>query len=91
MILVSIISGIGPTLVILGKHMDKYVDDSEKGISSLPVVIGLTASLLVLICRRLWILGGPWRVAAAALGTTLAVDVLFLAAALLAPHLSGLI
>ncbi len=54
-------------------------------------LIGLTASLLVLICRRLWVLGGPWRVAAAALGTTLAVDALFLGAALLAPQLSGLI
>ena len=54
-------------------------------------LVGLTASLLVLICRRLWSLGGSWRVAAAALGTTLAVDALFLGAALLAPHLSGLI
>ncbi|MDM7954402.1 MAG: DUF3120 domain-containing protein [Cyanobium sp. CZS 25K] len=54
-------------------------------------LIGLTASLLVLICRRLWSRGGPWRVAAAALGTTLAVDALFLGAALLAPQLSGLI
>ncbi|MCT0208826.1 DUF3120 domain-containing protein [Synechococcus sp. CS-1332] len=54
-------------------------------------LVGLTASLLVLICRRLWILGGAWRVAASALGTTLAVDALFLGAALVAPHLSGLI
>ena len=54
-------------------------------------LIGLTASVLVLVCRRLWNLGGPWRVAAAALGTTLAVDGLFLGAALLAPQLSGLI
>ncbi len=54
-------------------------------------LVGLAAGLLVLICRRLWHLGGPWRVAAAALGTTLAVDALFLGAALLAPHLSGLI
>jgi hypothetical protein len=54
-------------------------------------LVGLTATLLVLICRRLWILGGPWRVAAAALVTTLAVDALFLGAALVAPHLSGLI
>ncbi len=54
-------------------------------------LVGLAAGLLVLLCRRLWSLGGPWRVAAAAVGTTLAVDALFLGAALLAPHLSGLI
>ncbi|WP_323357370.1 DUF3120 domain-containing protein [Cyanobium gracile] len=54
-------------------------------------LVGLTASLLVFVCRRLWTLGGTWRVTAAALGTTLAVDTLFLAAALVAPHLSGLI
>lgn len=54
-------------------------------------LIGLAAGLLVLLCRRLWSLGGSWRVAAAAVGTTLAVDALFLGAALLAPSLSGLI
>lgn len=54
-------------------------------------LVGLAAGLLLLLCQRLWSLGGPWRVAAAAVGTTLAVDALFLGAALLAPHLSGLI
>ncbi|WP_254946178.1 DUF3120 domain-containing protein [Cyanobium sp. AMD-g] len=54
-------------------------------------LVGLTACLLVFICRRLWALGETWRVTAAALGTTLAVDALFLGAALAAPHLSGLI
>ncbi len=54
-------------------------------------LIALAAGLLLVLCRRLWSLGGPWRVAAAAVGTTLAVDGLFLGAALLAPHLSGLI
>ncbi|MBD2550343.1 DUF3120 domain-containing protein [Microcystis elabens FACHB-917] len=54
-------------------------------------LVGLAAALLLLLCRRLWSLGGAWRVAAAAVGTTLAVDALFLGAALLAPHLSGLI
>jgi hypothetical protein len=51
----------------------------------------LAGSLLVLIGRRLWHRGGPWRVGAAALATTLGVDALFLGAALLAPQLSGLI
>jgi hypothetical protein len=51
----------------------------------------LTAALLVGIGLRLRRQGGPWRVSAAALGTTLVVDGLFLAAALLAPRLSGLI
>ncbi len=54
-------------------------------------LVGLAAGLLLLLGRRLWSLGGPWRVAAAAVGTTLAVDALFLGAALLAPQLSGLI
>jgi hypothetical protein len=54
-------------------------------------LIAGAAGLLLLLCRRLWSLGGPWRVAAAAVGTTLAVDALFLGASLLAPHLSGLI
>ncbi|MCX5949376.1 MAG: DUF3120 domain-containing protein [Cyanobacteria bacterium] len=61
-------------------------------IQPLPLLtIGLAASLLMLICRQLWRRGGIWRVSAATLATTLAVDGLFLAAALLAPGLSGLI
>ncbi len=61
-------------------------------IHPLPLLtIGLAASLLILICRQLWQRGGIWRVSAAALATTLAVDGLFLTAALLAPGLSGLI
>jgi hypothetical protein len=51
----------------------------------------LSAVLMLLLCLRLWRRGGPWRVSAATLAATLAVDGLFLAAALLAPHLSGLI
>jgi hypothetical protein len=54
-------------------------------------LVGLSGSLLLWIGLRLWRRGGPWRVGAAALATTLGVDALFLGAALLAPHLSGLI
>jgi hypothetical protein len=61
-------------------------------VQPLPLLaIGLAAALLIGICRQLWRQGGIWRVSAAALATTLAVDGLFLAAALLAPGLSGLI
>ncbi|MFZ0408554.1 MAG: DUF3120 domain-containing protein [Cyanobium sp.] len=61
-------------------------------VEPLPLLtIGLAAGLLILICRQLWQRGGIWRVSAAALATTLAVDGLFLTAALLAPGLSGLI
>ncbi len=61
-------------------------------VQPLPLLaIGLAAGLLIAICRQLWRRGGIWRVSAAALATTLAVDGLFLAAALLAPGLSGLI
>lgn len=51
----------------------------------------LSGSLLLELSRRLWVRGGRWRVPAATLASTVAVDGLFLAAALLAPELSGLI
>jgi hypothetical protein len=52
----------------------------------------LAATLLVGLCRRYWSDPDPaWRLAASAMATTLAVDGLFLAAALWAPQLSGLI
>jgi hypothetical protein len=49
------------------------------------------AALLLGVCSQLWKRGGLARVSAATLATTLAVDGLFLAAALLAPQWSGLI
>ena len=55
------------------------------------LMMALAAATLLLLCRRLWPLGDSCRVAAAALATTLVVDGLFLAAALLAPGLSGLL
>ena len=59
----------------------------------LPLAITLLTGLaLTALCRRLW--GHPdpaWRLASSAVATTLAVDGLFLAAALWAPQLSGLI
>ncbi|MCB1647349.1 MAG: prenyltransferase [Pseudomonadales bacterium] len=39
-ILLSLFSGIGPTLVIFGKHIDKLEQDRQKGVRSLPVVLG---------------------------------------------------
>jgi hypothetical protein len=51
----------------------------------------LGAALLLLLSRGLWSTGTIGRVAAACLVTTLVVDGLFLAAALLAPQLSGVI
>ena len=42
--MLSIVYGIGPTLVIMGKHLDKYGDDKHRQISSLPVVIGQNAA-----------------------------------------------
>ena len=58
--------------------------------SCLALVI-TAAILLVQACRWLWWRGQSARVASTALATTLAIDGLFLAAALLAPRLSGLI
>ncbi len=55
------------------------------------VVVMAAAAVLVQTCRWLWPQGRAARVASAALATTLAIDGLFLAAALAAPKLSGLI
>lgn len=58
----------------------------------LPLATVLLSAVLILITGRLlWHSGEAPRVAAAALLTTLAVDAIFLAAALLAPSLSGVI
>ena len=59
-----------------------------------PVTITLVrawAALRLGVCSQLWKRGALARVSAATLATTLAVDGLFLAAALLAPQWSGLI
>jgi hypothetical protein len=58
--------------------------------ASLTLVLGMAVALTLLArrCRRL---GTGGRLAAATLLTTLAVDGLFLIAALLSPQLSGLI
>ncbi len=55
------------------------------------LLVTALAALLLLLCRRLWQAGPQARVWSATLATTLLVDGLFLAAALLAPGLSGLI
>ena len=52
---------------------------------------GLSGPIILAVCRWLWPQGLAGRVAAATLATTLVVDGIFLAAALLAPGLSGLI
>lgn len=54
-------------------------------------VIGTSALLLLLLCRRLRRYGAAGKLAAATLAATLAVDGLFLLAALLSPSLSGLL
>jgi len=60
-----------------------------------PLPLGITllaAALLIRLCQRTWQHPDPaWRLAGSAVATTLAVDGLFLAAALWAPQLSGLI
>lgn len=53
-VLVSLLAGIGPTLVIFGKHIDKISDDTNKGVNTLPVVLGTRRSL---IATRLLLLG----------------------------------
>ncbi len=58
--IVSVIAGIGPTLVIFGKHIDKIDDDGNRKVNTLPVVIGARASrwlCIMLICLQ-WLLLG---------------------------------
>lgn len=54
-------------------------------------VVGAMAALLLTLCRMLRSRGQLGRIAAITLATTLAVDGLFLGAALVAPRFSGLI
>jgi 1,4-dihydroxy-2-naphthoate polyprenyltransferase len=39
-VLASLSYALGPTTVIFGKHIDKYIEDKAKGIHTLPVIIG---------------------------------------------------
>lgn len=51
----SLAYAIGPTTVIFGKHIDKLKEDKAKGIHTLPVIIGETASryaVLVMIALQ---------------------------------------
>ena len=55
------------------------------------LLVSSCALALIQLCRWLWQQGEVGRITSSALATTLAVDGLFLVAALAAPHLSGLI
>lgn len=46
-LVLAVVYGIGPTLVILGKHMDKAEQDRERGVHSLPVILGRVGALRV--------------------------------------------
>ncbi len=65
---------------------------AQQVLAPLPLaLVLLCGALLLQACRWLWQRGPVGRITASALATTLAVDALFLLAALLAPNLSGLI
>ncbi len=65
---------------------------AQQVLAPLPLaLVLLSGALLLQACRWLWQRGPVGRITAASLATTLAVDGLFLLAALLAPKLSGLI
>jgi 1,4-dihydroxy-2-naphthoate octaprenyltransferase len=57
-LLISLIAGIGPTLVIFGKHMDKYSHDKPRGVRTLPVVLGPDNSryLMFALLAAKWLL-----------------------------------
>ena len=52
-LLVSLPYGLGATTVIFGKHIDKYEADLGKGIHTLPVLLGDTASRYTVIAMML--------------------------------------
>lgn len=47
-LLLSIMYGLGPTVVIFAKHADKRSDDARRGVRTLPVVLGARWSGLVI-------------------------------------------
>lgn len=57
-LLLAFITGLSPTLVIFGKHIDKIEDDSRKPVNTLPVVIGRSSALLLAktLLYGLWVL-----------------------------------
>ena len=46
--LLSVIYGLGPTVVIFAKHADKRTDDARRGVRTLPVVLGARWSAVVI-------------------------------------------
>ncbi len=59
-ILLAIVYGIGPVLVIMGKHLDKYEDDRARQVRSLPVVVGKVPARrlsVLFILVQWWLLG----------------------------------
>lgn len=68
-LLLSFVYGIGPTLVVLGKHIDKLEQDRSRGVMTLPVALGergsrwlalaMTALQWLLLFALAWALG-PW-------------------------------
>jgi 1,4-dihydroxy-2-naphthoate octaprenyltransferase len=53
-VIISLVYAIGPTTVLFGKHTDKIDQDKEKGVHTLPVIIGEAASRFSTI--GLWII-----------------------------------
>ncbi len=47
--LAGLVYALGPTTVIFGKHIDKRAEDAAKGIRTLPVILGETASRYVVL------------------------------------------
>lgn len=57
-LVLALVYGIAPTLVIMGKHLDKCDQDRDKGVHSLPVVIGERSAryLCLLLLAAQWTL-----------------------------------
>ncbi|MDE1819344.1 MAG: prenyltransferase [Euryarchaeota archaeon] len=66
----AIPSGLGATLVILGKHIDKLQDDARRGIRTLPVILGEPRARFAM---RVLLVAMPASVVALVLGGRLPV------------------
>lgn len=76
-IILSLVYGLGPTTVLLGKHTDKLAEDKKKGVRTLPVVIGEKAARYTTI--SFWLLQYGfifWLVLAGSLGLPMLAVVL---------------
>jgi len=56
-LLLSVVYGLGPTVVIFAKHADKHGDDARRGVRTLPVLLGARGSAVTISLLAVWQMG----------------------------------